>query len=173
MKIACLGWGSLVWDTRELPVASDWFQDGPHLPLEFSRQSADDRITLVIDESADPSPALWALIHAQSLSEAIGELSRREGAKANTIGRWPGMDTNFYPYSDKVENWALTHGIDAVVWTALPPGMRSSRGVSPSLAELIGHLRSLDSGTCAKAAEYVFKAPGQIKTRYRPALETF
>jgi len=46
VTIACLGWGSLIWSPRTLPVSGDWHTDGPHLPIEFSRQAADGRITL-------------------------------------------------------------------------------------------------------------------------------
>ena len=48
-KIACIAWGSLVWDPRELPVTAVWRRDGPALPIEFARCSVDRRITLVID----------------------------------------------------------------------------------------------------------------------------
>jgi hypothetical protein len=37
MNIACLGWGSLIWKPCALPIASDWFNDVPELPIEFAR----------------------------------------------------------------------------------------------------------------------------------------
>lgn len=173
MKVACLGWGSLVWDARDLPLASDWFEDGPHLPLEFSRQSADDRLTLVIDEGAALSQTMWVLLDVWSCAEAVIALARREGTSQGNIGRWPMPDSNFYSHAERIEKWAADREIEAVVWTALSPGMKSSRGVSPTLDELIAHLRSLDDLTRANAAQYVFKAPNQIKARCRQSLETF
>lgn len=51
MKIAVLGWGSVVWERGVLEVAADFLPNGPHLPLEFCRVSGDERLTLVIDET--------------------------------------------------------------------------------------------------------------------------
>ena len=54
MKIAILGWGSLLWDNQ--PEFDRWHEswqyDGPRLKLEFSRVSKSRlrALTLVIDE---------------------------------------------------------------------------------------------------------------------------
>lgn len=39
MRISILGWGSLIWDWRHLPITGDWQRGGPVLPIEFSRIS--------------------------------------------------------------------------------------------------------------------------------------
>ena len=61
MKIACIGWGSLIWDPRELKIGNDWNDDGPMLPVEFTRISSDKRVTLIIDKQAKRVRTLWTL----------------------------------------------------------------------------------------------------------------
>ncbi len=50
-KIGIIGWGSLIWDPRGLPIKCKWHKNGPELPIEFSRISQDGRLTLVIDKN--------------------------------------------------------------------------------------------------------------------------
>lgn len=61
-KIACLGWGSLIWDQRELPV-DEWTSDGPLVKVEFVRHSqVRDYLTLVLYEKADLIQSHWAVM---------------------------------------------------------------------------------------------------------------
>ena len=101
MTIACLGWGSLCWDARELPV-HEWRKDGPILPLEFARQSQDGRITLAVTVGGTELQTLWAELSAVSLEDAANLLRSREGCNARHIGR---SDASF-PYSERVRDWA-------------------------------------------------------------------
>ena len=54
MKIAVLGWGSLIWNKGNLRLTTNWTDGGPILPIEFSRISDDGRLTLVIDDVMEP-----------------------------------------------------------------------------------------------------------------------
>lgn len=80
MKIACIGWGSLIWSPRNLLIQRKWHSDGPLLPIEFARQSKDGRITLVITEGANLVRTLWALMVTDNLQEAKQSLGIREGS---------------------------------------------------------------------------------------------
>ena len=70
MKIACLGWGSLIWRPESLLIQRQWFQDGPFLPIDFLRQSKDGRLTLVINETSKSVRTLWALMDTDDLNKA-------------------------------------------------------------------------------------------------------
>ena len=69
MKIAFLGWGSLIWDQRELRTKGNWNGDGPSLPIEYRRISRDGRITLVLYPNAEEVKTLWAHADYEKLGE--------------------------------------------------------------------------------------------------------
>lgn len=172
MPIACLAWGSLVTDPRELPCASEWRSDGPDLPIEFARQSQDGRLTLVVAEGARMCTTLWCELAVTDLKEAIQVLQHREKTpKESSIGRWPNATAGKWPYSAHVAAWAEARGLAGVVWTALLPGWIGSRGVVPSMEEAVAYLRGLDPAMSALAGSYIRYTPAQIATAFRPALE--
>ena len=80
MKSAVLAWGSLVWDPRDLQTAAKFAPNGPLLPIEFCRVSADGRLTLAIDETFGAVCTTYSAPSAlESLDAAIENLRKREG----------------------------------------------------------------------------------------------
>jgi hypothetical protein len=171
--IACIGWGSLIWDPRNLPCG-EWHVNGPVLPIEFARVSENGRITLVVVNGAKPVRALWTILKVATISEAVAVLAERENVPdANqSIGRWPDTQRQF-PGADVISAWAEAQGLSGVVWTALKCGMdRNSRGIMPTIEQLLSHISTLDEEGRERALEYVAKAPAQVQTGFRPQLLT-
>ena len=80
MKIAILGWGSLVLDPRELPREGVWQYGGPEFRIEFSRVSQDCRLTLAIDnENGKLVSTRYVLSPRSDINDAISDLKLREG----------------------------------------------------------------------------------------------
>ena len=169
-EIACLGWGSLIWDLDGLPVGK-WRCDGPPVRVEFVRQSLEHHLTLVLFEKAEPVPSLWGRMNVGTLEEAIRALAKREGRgkplsnSERDIGQWPRDDGT--PTIIDLESWATRQGVDHVVWTALRPKFRGKDDCWPSAAEAVDHLNALSDKTRPKAEQYVRNTPHQIDTAYR------
>ena len=91
MKIAILGWGSLLWDRNSAfdDQIGDWKFDGPELPLEFSRisQKRSNALTLMIDTlNGTNCTVAYALSKRKSPDDAICDLRSREGTVLRRIG---------------------------------------------------------------------------------------
>jgi len=172
-KIACLGWGSLVWDPRDLPVQREWFRDGPFVQVEFARKSQDERITLVLEHSAKDVRSLWALMDTPDLAASREALRRREGiSKKNEgqhIGNWSAGDPSPESIPD-LASWALANALDHVVWTALPPKFHDAEQ-TPTAEQVVGYLKGLVGTKRDHSEQYVRRAPRQIDTAYRRLIE--
>ena len=142
--------------------------------MEFARESGDQRITLVICENVELVSTLWALLGTEDLQAAIAALANREGITkriATDIGYVDAAGGNNHEASaDDIAAWARDHGLDGVVWTNLPCGLRNSRRVMPSVETVVDHLNALNDAACASAREYVEQAPAQVDTAYRRAI---
>ena len=175
MRTICLGWGSLVWCPRCLPVEGVWHSDGPDLPIEFARESSDGRITLVLTENAAPVRSFWARLAVNSLDEGKACLARREGISDQnvkySIGFWDKGGKSHGRCREVIGDWASSANVDSVVWTNLKFGLKNSRDQMPTVEEVVCHLRGLDKEARRKAEKYVCRAPLQIRTKYRKQIE--
>lgn len=174
MEIAFLGWGSLIWDPRNLPIRGGWCRDGPLLPIEFARRSKDGRITLVIVPERTEVQTLWAMSSETELDSALEALKVREGTAKSKIGCWVLGGADLELHLNPIAKWARVKGIEAVIWTALNPGLTredKDNKRCPTIEEVIEHLNGLPRGRFACAEHYVRSAPRQIDTEYRRALE--
>jgi hypothetical protein len=168
--IACIGWGSLIWHPKSLPLTSGWYPDGPELPIEFARHSAGDRVTLVLVSGAQPVRALWAYLRAANMDEAREALRVRESTVARCIGSIEsGRTATDQLGGEQIADWCDRRGLAGAVWTALGPSWRGVDGVAPTIDEVVRFVR--EQGADSAAAEYVRRAPQQVATPFRTAIE--
>ena len=175
--IACIGWGSLLWDPRSLPMATPFAADGPCLPIEFARVARDGRVTLVIDSDRQTTPiaTFWTRLEVASLDAGIEALGRRERIKPAKFGEWIGAEgvdgvsrgTASEATRSVMRAFLRDQGLAGVVWTALPSRTPAGAFARPSLEALLDHLRSLEGEALRRAEEYIRRAPSVVVTRNR------
>lgn len=178
MKIAILGWGSLVWNPKSLQYNTTfgWQQDGPMLPLEFSRISQDSRLTIVLDPNAELVQTLYAISTNTTIEVAVLNLAVREGSARSAIGCYDKNKSKGYPesfeYLENIMKWLAIHPeIDAVIWTNLKANWKETDRIKSKKRDRLEHLKALNGPTMAVAEEYIRKAPIQIATNLRREIE--
>jgi len=181
MRIAILGWGSLIWDSRSLKIDGSignngWYSDGPYLPIEFARISNDGRLTLVIRNGVKDQQVLYSISLYKDLDEAVLDLAVREGCGKNKIGKYLKEKNEVTPinfiHKEKIANWIEPkQEIDAVIWTNLSSSFKDKIGLDLSETNAVNYLTHLTVEVQAKAEEYIRKAPVQIDTKIRNEIE--
>lgn len=183
MKIAILGWGSLLWD--EKPEFDDhhgkWQFDGPCLKIEFTRvsQTRDGALTLVLDtKNGKKCQVAYALSNRKTPDDAICDLRCREGTTLKNIGFYFADSSRAQAREaevlETVQAWASEKKIDVVIWTDLDSNFLEKSKCQKlfSIEAALCHIQSLDSQGKSKAAEYVWKAPASVETPLRDALQS-
>ena len=103
------------------------------------------------------------------ISTAQKALRSRESCKLSDIGMWSTGEP-CPAHVLELPEWAQARGIDAVVWTALPPKF-GGNPVTPSDQDVIQYLSQLTGEGRDTAERYVRHAPRQIDTAYRRRIE--
>ena len=191
MKIAIIAWGSLVWELRSLQISTGFVPFGPVLPVEFSRMSWSNRLTLVIDEAnGAPCRTYIAQSAHADLDKALLNLWLREGkenetppARVRDSGRVAFVDltTNTeslraierHPVAlEAIRSWASATGYDAVIWTALASNFHEEEkaGKPFTVEAAMEYLDGLDKPELAAALHYIWNAPPEVQTPVRAAV---
>jgi hypothetical protein len=178
MKIAILGWGSLIWDRNAAfdDHINDWQLDGPKLPLEFSRisQTRSNALTLVIDtHNGTNCPVAYAMSKRKSPDDAICDLRSREGTILKRIGYHfrDGTRNGEPDVPESIKTWGCAKGFDVVIWTGLSTNFHCDKKPDFSIDAALTHLKGLSPEGKVKAAEYIWRAPDFIKTKLRDAVQ--
>ena len=181
MKIAMLGWGSLLWEggSEFDKWHGPWKFDGPTIPLEFSRISKKriGALTLVIDESnGSPTKVAWCLSNRQNAKDAMSDLRARECTNLENIGVVDLSPTAGVPndagVNGRIYAWAKSQELNVVIWTALKSNFRNKTKQPFSVESALSYLETLTPDAKLKAAEYIIRAPEFVRTPLRLTLQT-
>lgn len=175
MKIAILGWGSLIWEPGDLKIVDGkWHKGGPALPIELSRLSTGrQHLTYVVDERHKRRvPTRYAVSKYDNLDEAIADLACREGCSAKRVGYVVAADAARHNARDGVpwqhiRDWVQANQLDAAIWTDL----KYDFPWEWNLDNAIRYWRTeIPADRLADAAKYASGAPPEVDTDLRRRL---
>ncbi len=178
MRIAILGWGSLVWDPGDLRIVDGaWHKDGPTLPVELSRLSSGrGHFTYVIDpDHGRRVPTRYAISRHEQLEDAICDLARREGCAATAIGYVMSYDAGArrartgVPW-EEIRIWVHESELDAAIWTDLGPKLPEGWQEWSVDRALHYWQTTIPGDRLADAARYASSAPPEVDTEFRRQL---
>ena len=180
MRIAFIGWGSLVWGPGSLRIKETWYDDGPVLPVEYRRYSKGGIMTLVLCPGVQSVRTLWAEAEYTKLSDAIENLRIRENIPLGSVDRIGFVIAggrsrcNTVPEAAiSIYTWVETKKFDAAVWTDLPQNpmvFQQQTDMEMNEENIVTYLRDMEARndhSYKDAREYIERTPAQIYTRLR------
>jgi len=171
-----LGWGSLIWEPREdfKKYTGSWKEDGPVLPIEFSRisYSRNGALTLVIDpDNGSQVRTRYTFSNRKEPDDAVCDLRAREGTILRHIGFIDLKNNVFrghYTFIiDKIKLWALQNNFRSVIWTDLPSNYVEKNKEIFNTKKAIEYLKNLNQEDQKLAKEYIRNAPVEVQTAFR------
>ena len=186
IKIGIIGWGSLLWDPRDLKISKikigncsqDIWHGGPYLPIEFARVSNDGRLTLVIDEGintdiqSSKSQTWIAESLLSSVEDARFDLSIREGGEGVPTGHAGITSRNEFGINMLIKEWLdgpeNTEKFTDLIWTNLEP-KSNEPGEKWEYGDRCKYIQSNMENK--KLIEYLKKAPPTVRTPIRDYAE--
>ena len=175
MRIAILGWGSMLWDSGKLAITGGWHSDGPELPLEFARVAPDGRLALVLYPDGPWLPTCWVRSTATTLAEARENLRVYERTVERYVAAVPartapaaGVDH----VAQVIDQWRKHHALDAVVWSNVPANFEDQDAAGQPLTadNVIRYLLSLPPEQRRQAEDYIRKVPAHMETPIRQSV---
>lgn len=176
MKIAIIGWGSLLWDKNPFfdSKHGEWIEDGPRLPLEFSRisRSRGGILTPVVDLiHGASSPTAYCLSTRVDYMDTVCDLRQREGCLYKYIGVVTNRPHNINDICEvyvPIYGWMRDHNINMTIFTALQPNFQRTTGNRFSIPAAMAYLEGLPQESAIKYAHYMSQLPKFVTT---PLLE--
>ncbi|MEM0924248.1 MAG: hypothetical protein AAGI13_14460 [Pseudomonadota bacterium] len=180
-QVAIIGWGSLIWDLDDLAarVSGPWrIEEGPELPLEFTRISPKRKNSLAvcIDERHGTLCKTHIIASSRAdCTEAILDLAKRERTDTQNIGALclrTGIRKSISPrIRATVDAWAKSTRWSCAVWTDIGSNFEEEQGEPFTVAAGIAYLRSLKGESLTEAIRYISQAPASTDTPLRRALD--
>jgi hypothetical protein len=174
-KIACIGWGSLIYNLGILECDGIWREDGPQLPVEYVRCSDSGNLTLVILPGARPVKTFWTLMNCVNIGLAKESLRLRERFSPNTPTWIGSVELNNEPVTgieSIIYDWIKAKNINAAIWSNNPPKFNGENGQIPTIDDAIIYLTNLVGQQREAAEQYIRHTPKQVITEYREKIES-
>lgn len=118
----------------------------------------------------------WCLSKREKIDDAVADLRCRERTTNENIAfvrlEKPSVGATQHPETEGViVAWARKKNLDAVVWTALKSNFKEKVNEPFTLDAVVNYFKTLPPEGKVKAAEYVWRSPGFVKTAVRSALQ--